>query len=61
LDFTLPNPDNHVEYSIYISSANTRSREFLNEWADVANLLGNKTTFEIHFILWYCVECYKSG
>lgn len=52
LDFELPNPDNHVEYELYISSANKKSREFLNSWAPVSKLLGDNVTLDLHFVLW---------
>lgn len=61
LDFDLPNPDNHVEYELYISSANKKSREFINDWANVSKLLDNNISFDLHFILWYCVECFKDN
>lgn len=61
ITFEMPNPDNRVEYEIWMSSENTELREFLSDFSQYAKNLIPNTLMTPHYVLWYSVERSKEG
>ncbi|OMJ84893.1 hypothetical protein SteCoe_13875 [Stentor coeruleus] len=61
MTFEMPNPDNRVEYEIWMSSENTELREFLSDFSQHGKKLIPNTQMTPHYVLWYSVERSKEG
>lgn len=61
ISFDMPNPDNRVEYEIWMSSEQQVLRDFLTQFAPVAKNFGRNIKITPHYVLWYCVECSNAG
>ncbi|OMJ93128.1 hypothetical protein SteCoe_3945 [Stentor coeruleus] len=61
MTFEMLNPDNQVEYEIWMSSENTELREFLSDFSQHGKKLMPNTQMTPHYVLWYSVERSKEG
>jgi len=57
VSFFIAAPDNHVEYSLWYTSSDDRSMDFLMDLAGYANKLGKYAAFTPHFVYWECFFC----
>lgn len=60
IEWKLPNPDNRVEWTLWSTSLDTRSRQFKINFASTAiELQKHKHVYyEPHYITWICRNCY---
>ncbi|OMJ73183.1 hypothetical protein SteCoe_28189 [Stentor coeruleus] len=59
--FEMPNPDNRVEYEMWMSSEHDALREFLADYSKHAQKLIPDTLMSPHYVLWYSIERSKEG
>ena len=55
--FDMPNPDDTVEYELWMSSMDIKSYEFLKAFQSYQNKLGPNAPFTPHYALWFCPMC----
>ena len=56
LSWSLPNPDNHVEWELWTTPTDSGSREFKNEFKEAAMALASRATFTPHMYLYDGIE-----
>lgn len=61
MTFEMPNPDNRVEYEMWMSSEHSVLREFLADFSKHAQNLIPNTLMSPHYVLWYSIERSKEG
>lgn len=61
LSFQIPNPDNKVEYEIWMSPESHDLQLFLEKFAKHGKALDPVTTFTPHYGVWYSVERQREG
>lgn len=55
--FDMPNPDDDVEYELWMSAMDEKSYDFLQDFATYTRLLGTHASFTPHYALWFCPLC----
>lgn len=59
VEFNLRRPDNRVEYDIWYTSNNDLVLDFMSDFADLDEKLGEKILMKPHFVYWECRKCEK--
>lgn len=57
--FNMTNPDNHVEYSIWLSSSNAKALDFIEDFEPYALRFGDAAEMTPHYNFWKCNDCEK--
>ena len=57
--FNMTSPDNHVEYSIWMSSSNQRALDFIEDFKPYAQRFGDSAEMTPHYNFWKCNTCEK--
>ena len=55
--FDMPNPDDNVEYELWMSAMDAKSYEFLEAFKSFQDILGESAPFTPHYALWFCPMC----
>jgi len=50
-------PDNRVEYDLWYTSSNDKALDFIAEFTQTDQMLGEKVLFTPHFVFWRCTFC----
>jgi hypothetical protein len=69
-NFSLPNPDNHVEYALLLSTYQDRALDFVSGFKEYRDKLGDKAQMTPYYFSWPCsewdddikaIDCYGNG
>lgn len=55
--FDMPNPDDTVEYELWMSAMDEKSYEFIANFNEKRKVLGSAAAFTPHYALWFCPIC----
>ena len=50
-------PDNRVEYDIWFTSSNDRALDFITDFKEYDDKLGEKVLMTPHYVYWKCEAC----
>jgi len=53
----LRRPDNRVEYDIWYTSNNDNVLDFITDFSELDDKLGEKVLMSPHFVYWECQKC----
>lgn len=59
--FEMPNPNDTVQYELWMSSMDKKSYDFLQSFQKYQETLGNAALFRPHYALWFCPMCKNVG
>merc|ERR1712079_185451 len=52
LEWSVPNPDDHVEYDLWTTVSDKKGIGFMKQWLDAVAALGDRASFTPHYYIY---------